>query len=158
MKAHFYLAQALVEQRHVGEALIEAQTAYAMCLENPHDTSSDIISQFILKAKQVKWQAKETARLRELNETLALVEDMLDAQLERDIDAVRERLENREIGETGYREEVQELQQEAEVRRGNIRLGFQNSRQPETIERVCLLSVTLLPLSLILCHRWFRTG
>ncbi|ETI27309.1 hypothetical protein G647_09499 [Cladophialophora carrionii CBS 160.54] len=135
MKAHFYLAQALLPQRHVGEALDEAKIAYTMCIEI-QDPSADLIGTFILKAKQAKWQAKETARLRELNETLALVEDLLDAQLQRDIDAVEERFRNGEIGETGRREEVEELRNEAEVRRANIRRGFEDSKRPETVERV----------------------
>ncbi|KIW33006.1 uncharacterized protein PV07_04510 [Cladophialophora immunda] len=135
MKSHYYLAQALLPQRHVGEALEEAKTAYAICLET-HDSSAELIGGFILKAKQAQWQAKETARLREMNETLALVEDLLDAQLQRDLDAVEVKFKAGEIGETGRREEVEELQREAEVRRANIRRGFEDKGVPDSAERV----------------------
>ncbi|KIW12147.1 hypothetical protein PV08_09422 [Exophiala spinifera] len=135
MKSHYYLAQALLPQRHVGEALTEAKHAYATCLETK-DSSAELIGQFILKAKQAQWQAKETARLRELNSTLALVEDLLNQQLERDKQEVQARFENQEIGETGRQEEIDELEKEAEARRANIRKAFENSASPETVERV----------------------
>ncbi|KAG9780784.1 hypothetical protein KCU88_g3639, partial [Aureobasidium melanogenum] len=135
MKSHYYLAQALLPQRHVGEALEEAKTAYAICLETK-DSSAELISQFILKAKQAQWQAKETARLRQLNETLALVEDLLDQQLQRDIDSVEERYKKGEIGETGKREEIDDLQKEAESRRSIIRKAFQDPANPDSVERV----------------------
>src|ERR1700761_9567573 len=48
MKSHYYLAQALLEQRHVGEALDEARCAYSICLETK-DSSSEILSQFVLR-------------------------------------------------------------------------------------------------------------
>lgn len=136
MKSHYYLAQALLPQRHVGEALDEAKTAYALCLETK-DSSAEVISQFILKAKQAQWQAKETARLRELNETLALVEGLLDQQLDRDIKSVEDRFAKGEIGETGKREEIEELQKEAESRRSIIRKAFQDPTNPDSMERVC---------------------
>jgi STIP1 family protein 1 len=137
MKAHYYLAQALLPQKHVGEALAEAKYAYAICLET-QDSSAELISQFILKAKQAQWQAKETARLREMDETLALVEDLLNQQLERDLRDVEERLAKGEIGETGKHEETRELEEEAELRRSNIRRAFQDSGKPDTAERVSL--------------------
>jgi STIP1 family protein 1 len=142
MKAHYYLAQALLPQRHVGEALDEAKIAYSLCIEI-QDPSADVIGSFILKAKQAKWQAKETTRLRELNETLALVEDLLDAQLQRDVDSVEERFAHGEVGVTGRREEVEQLQNEAEVRRANIRRGFEDSKRAETAQRVCSNVTTL---------------
>ena len=135
MKAHYYLAQALLPQRHVGEALEEAKIAYSICLET-QDSSAELIGSFILRAKQAQWQARETARLRERNETLALVEDLLDAQLKRDLDHIEERSKRAEIGETGRREEVEELQNEASIRRGNIRRGFEDTEKPESVERV----------------------
>lgn len=135
MKSHYYLAQALLPQRHVGEALAEAKHAYATCLENK-DSSAELIGQFILKAKQAQWQAKETARLRELDSTLALVEDLLNQQLVRDTQDVEERFAKQEIGETGRQEEIDELEKEAEARRGNIRKAFENSASPDTVERV----------------------
>jgi STIP1 homology and U-box containing protein 1 len=156
MKAHFYLAQALLPQRHVGEALDEAKVAYALCIEI-QDPSADVIGSFILRAKQAKWQARETARLRELNETLALVEDLLDAQLHRDLEDVNQRYRTGEIGETGRKEEVEELQNEAELRRKNIRKGFEDSKNPATIERVSL-ELFPTPPTLTDRRRLSRTG
>ncbi|KIW61111.1 hypothetical protein PV05_01271 [Exophiala xenobiotica] len=135
MKSHYYLAQALLPQRHVGEALSEAKHAYTTCLENK-DSSAELIGQFILKAKQAQWQAKETARLRELNATQALVEDLLNQQLDRDKKDVEDRFARQEIGETGRREEIEELEREADERRSNIRKAFENSANPDTVERV----------------------
>lgn len=136
MKSHYYLAQALLSQRHVGEALSEAKTAYGTCLET-QDSSAELIGQFILKAKQAQWQSQETARLREMNATLALVEDLLDQQLQRDLRDVDERFERGELGETGRREEIVELNNEAEARRSNIRKAFQDPETPDSVERVC---------------------
>ena len=136
MKSHYYLAQALLPQRHVGEALSEAKCAYSICLET-RDSSAELISQFILRAKQAQWASKETARLREMNETLALVEDLLNQQLGRDLRDVDERFARHEIGETGRREERFGLEAEAEVRRSNIRKGFQDPGVPDSVERVC---------------------
>lgn len=135
MKSHYYLAQALLPQRHVGEALSEAKIAYSICLET-RDSSAELISNFILKAKQAQWQSKETARLREMNETLALVEDLLNQQLNRDLWGVERRFQRQEIGETGRNEERTELEMEAEERRNNIRKGFQDSAVPDSIERI----------------------
>lgn len=135
MKSHYYLAQSLLPQRHTAEALVQAKYAYSLCLENK-DSSAELISQFILRAKQAAWQARESVRLRELNETLALVEDLLDQQLRRDLAAVDERFRAGELGETGRNEERDELEQEAKERRENIRRAFEDPGKPETVERV----------------------
>ena len=135
MKSHYYLAQALLSQRHVGEALTEAKYAYSICLETK-DTSSELISQFILRAKQAQWQAKETSRLREMNDTLATVERMLEEKLEQDLKELDERLHSGEIGETGRNEERSQLEKEAEDRRRNVREAFKDPVVPESAERV----------------------
>ncbi|KAK5939706.1 hypothetical protein PMZ80_008086 [Knufia obscura] len=135
MKAHYYLAQALLNLRHVGEAHNEALKAYSICLATK-DSSAEVVGQFVLRAKQAVWQAKETARLREMNETLAVVETMLDKQLERDLAYVEQRYEWHEIGEMGRGEEIEQLKQEADDRRRNIRAAFARSDNPDTQERV----------------------
>lgn len=135
MKAHYYLAQALLAQRHVGEALSEGMAAYQMCLENK-DTSAQILSEFVLKAKQAKWQAKETQRLREGNADLRTVEELLDARLEEDLNDLAARLEKAELGQTGYDEERRGIEKEAEERRKRIREQMRVDGQPETQERV----------------------
>lgn len=137
MKSHYYLAQALLSLRHVGEALIEAKHAYAICLETK-DTSSELISNFVLRAKQAKWQSKETARLRELNHTLQTVEVLLEEKLDRDLEEVDVRYHRGDIGLTGRNEERQLLVSEAEETRQNVRFAFQDPKEPASFERVCI--------------------
>lgn len=137
MKAHYYLAQSLLSQRHVTEALIEAQVAYRMALAL-HDTSSELISQFILRAKQAQWSARETARLRELNSKLAAVEALLDKQLDNDLAELDAQVSAGTLGATGRDEERSTLETEFSDRRRIIRAAFaaQNPQQPELSERV----------------------
>ncbi|RMZ92531.1 hypothetical protein DV736_g237, partial [Chaetothyriales sp. CBS 134916] len=135
MKSCYYLAQALLAQRRVGEALTEATRAYSICLETK-DSSAEVISQFILRAKQVQWQTKETLRLREMNNTLAMVETMLDERLQQELKELKERLQHGEIGVTGLNEEKAELEKEADERRRNIRAAFSNPVEPDSVERV----------------------
>lgn len=135
MKSHYYLAQALLAQRHVSEALAESQLAYQMCLATG-DSSAELLSQFVLRAKQAKWQAKETTRLREMNHTLAAVEDLLEKKLEEDLRELEGRFERQEIGQTGRDEERNGLEKETEDRRRVIREAFRDRDRPETQERV----------------------
>ena len=135
MKAYYNLAQALLNQRHPQEALETAKHAYRICLEIK-DSSAEVLSQFILRTKQAQWQAKETNRLRELNETLAVVEGLLDQQLERDLAGLDVRLSRREIGQIGFDEERQQLQTEANERRRNVREAMKDPERSETAERV----------------------
>jgi STIP1 homology and U-box containing protein 1 len=135
MKSYYYLAQALLNLRKPVEALERAKYAYSICLQI-HDSSSEVLSQFILKTKQAQWQSKETARLRELNQTLAVVEDLLDQQLEKDLADVEWRFAKQEIGETGRDEEKASLTKEAEDRRRIIRDAFRDPSKAETAERV----------------------
>jgi len=97
---------------------------------------SEVLSQFILKTKQGIWQSRETARLRELNNTLAVVEDLLDQQLNRDLAEVEDRFARGEVGETGKDEERAELIKEADERRRNVRVLFRDPTKSETAERV----------------------
>ena len=135
MKAHYYLAQALLAMRHVGEALSEAKYAYSICLETK-DSSSESISTFILRTKQVQWQSKETARLREMNDTLGAVEGMLEEKLAADLGQLDLQLEKGELGEIGRNEERSLLEKEAEERRRSIRTAFTTPDNSESVERV----------------------
>ena len=135
MKAHYNLAQALLAQRLVGEAHSEALKAYSICLATK-DSSSEVVSQFVLRAKQAVWLARETSRLRDMNATLASVEDIMELQLDREIADVEQRFEHKEIGEMGRGEEVQQLRKEHDERRRNIRAAFEDSAKSESKERV----------------------
>jgi STIP1 homology and U-box containing protein 1 len=135
MKSYYYLAQALLNQRKPGEALEKAKYAYNICLQI-QDSSSEVLSQFILRTKQAQWQSKETARLRELNQTLGAVEDLLDEKLEKDLAEVEWKFAKQEIGATGRDEEKALLRKEAEDRRRIIRDVFKDPARAETAERV----------------------
>lgn len=135
MKAHFYLAQALLNLRHVGEAHKEAKLAYAICLTTK-DSSAEVVGSCVLRAKQAVWQAKETSRLREMNDTLKTVEETLEQQLQRDLADVEERFRSQQIGEMGRGEEIEQLQSEAEERRRNVRAAFEKDDNSESKERV----------------------
>lgn len=135
MKSHYYLAQALLAMRHVGEALDEAKYAYSICLQT-NDASSETLSQFILRTKQAQWQSRETARLREMNDTLATVEGLLEDKLEKDIAELDQAFLSGEIGETSRNEDRTLLEKEAEERRRNVRAAFKDPEKAETAERV----------------------
>lgn len=135
MKSYYNLAQALLGLKHPIEALETAKHAYKICLEL-RDSSSEVLSQFILRTKQAQWQSKETARLRELNDTLANVEDLLQQQLDKEIADLEARYLKGRIGEIGRNEEKATLEREADERRGNVREAFRNAQNEETAERV----------------------
>jgi STIP1 homology and U-box containing protein 1 len=139
MKPYYNLAQALLGLKHPVEALETAKHAYKVCLEIK-DSSSEVLSQFILRTKQAQWQSKETARLRQLNETLATVEDLLQQQLDKDFADLEGRYSRQEIGEIGRNEERATLEKEAVERRSNIREAFKNAQNDETAERVSLIT------------------
>jgi STIP1 homology and U-box containing protein 1 len=135
MKAHYYLAQALLAQRHVGEAESEGMAAYQMCLDNS-DSSAEVLSQFVLRAKQAKWQAKETGRLREANADLKFLEELLETKLDDELKQLEERLASADLGQTGYDEERKGVEREADERRKRIRENMKVEGRPETQERV----------------------
>lgn len=135
MKAHYYLAQALLQMRHVQEAHEEGLRAYRMCIDT-RDSSSEVVGQFVLRAKQAVWEVKEKERLRNLNSTLGVVEGLLDERLETDLKDVEERFRRKEIGEMGYGEEVAELRRDFEAQRREVRSAFERAEEPETKERV----------------------
>lgn len=135
MKSYYTLAQALLGLKHPVEALETAKYAYKICLEIK-DSSSEVLSQFILRTKQAQWQSNETARLRQLNQTLATVEELLQQQLYKELADLQGRYRRQEIGEIGRDEEKASLEKEAAEQRGNIRAAFENAQKEETAERV----------------------
>lgn len=135
MKAHYYLAQALLQMRHVQEAHEESLTAYRMCIKT-RDTSSEVVGQFVLRAKQAVWEMKEKGRLRNLNSTLGMVEGLLEQRLEADLKGAEDRYRKREIGEMGWGEEVAELRKEFEAQRREVRIAFERAEVPDTKERI----------------------
>jgi STIP1 homology and U-box containing protein 1 len=160
MKSYYNLAQALLGLKHPMEALETAKHAYQICLET-RDSSTELLSQFILRTKQAQWQSNETARLRQLNETLANVEDLLQQQLEKELADLERRYARQEIGQIGRNEERVALEKEAVERRSNIREAFRNAQNDETAERVkadhglqAEHSLTFWPGGTRLPYRW----
>lgn len=126
LKPQYYLAQALLGQNHPEEALHIARYAYATCLET-RDPSTEILSQFILRAKQGLWKTQETARLRGLNATLKQVEELLDEYTKSEMAALEARYSYGEIGEVGRNEEKAEMLAEAREKQEHIRLAFKSA-------------------------------
>jgi hypothetical protein len=155
MKSYYNLAQALLGLRHPMEALETAKHAYQMCLET-RDSSTELLSQFILRTKQAQWQSNETARLRQLNETLANVEDLLQQQLEKELDDLEGRFARQEIGEVGRNEERLALEKEAAERRSNVREAFRNAQNDETAERVRSMMALLAEHFANAAARWYQ--
>lgn len=135
MKAHYYLAQALLQMRHVQEAHEESLTAYRMCIDT-RDSSSEVVGQFVLRAKQAVWETKEKERLRNLNSTLGIVEGLLEHRLEADLKDAEERYHRKEVGEMGWGEEVAELKRDFATQRREVRSAFERAEEQETKERI----------------------
>lgn len=135
MKAHYYLAQALLQMRHVQEAHQEGLRAYCMCIDTK-DSSSEVVSQFVLRAKQAVWEVKEKERLRDLNSTLGSVEGLLEERLDADLKEAESRYLRKEIGEMGWGEEVAELRRDFETQRREVRSAFAHAEKPDTQERI----------------------
>lgn len=90
----------------------------------------------MLRAKQQIWAAKETARLREMNETLANVERLIEADLDRELSELQAKLDRGEIGQIGFVEDQKALREEAEKNIHNVREAFRISSNGEIQERV----------------------
>lgn len=151
MKPYYYLAQALLGLQHPVEALETAKYAYKICLEI-RDSSSEVLSQFILRTRQAQWQRKETARLRELNQTLAEVEDLFQGQLDRELQSLKEKHAQGGIGEVGMQEEQKELEREAQAKQTTVREAFRNAQTEEAAERVSKnLSLNLMIYIAVCC-------
>ena len=73
LKAWYYLAQAQLQLKHPNEAVASALQAYELCLEQ-NSASTKAVAELILKAKKVKWEARERQRVRERSEMLRELE------------------------------------------------------------------------------------
>jgi STIP1 family protein 1 len=143
IKITYYLAQALLGLQKPGEAYDVALPAYRHSLEirNPN---SEVLSRTILRAKQAIWAAKETARLRDLNETLKRVEEMLESELEGELRQLEESYQAGEIGHIGYVEDQKELKRETEKRIQDVRDAFGTASSGDMKERVSCPPLLLL--------------
>ncbi|CRG86821.1 STIP1 homology and U-box containing protein 1 [Talaromyces islandicus] len=135
LKSSLYLAQALLELQHPQEAYDIAVNAYSASL-SAKSPQSENLSKIVLRAKQHIWAARETARLREMNSTLASIEQLIEADLKQSLDQLNLQLSNGEIGEIGFNEDQKALREEAAKKVQNVRDAFKSASGGEIQERV----------------------
>ncbi|KAJ5171310.1 uncharacterized protein N7500_004093 [Penicillium coprophilum] len=135
LKSHYYLAQALLGLQRPQEAHDVASDAYQQSLA-AKNAQSENLSRTVLRAKQQIWAARETARVRELNETLGSVEALVEADVTRALAELQGRLERGEIGEIGFGEDQKALREDAETKVRNLREAFRVASKGEIQERV----------------------
>ncbi|KGO76986.1 Tetratricopeptide-like helical [Penicillium italicum] len=115
LKSHYYLAQALLGLQRPQEAHDVASDAYQQSLA-AKNAQTENLSRTVLRAKQQIWAARETSRVRELNETLGSVEALVEADVTRALAELQGRLERGEIGEIGFGEDQKALREDAETK------------------------------------------
>jgi STIP1 homology and U-box containing protein 1 len=93
----------------------------------------------VLRAKQQLWAARETARLREMDETLGSVEVLIEAELQRGLEELKRQLEAGEIGAVGFGEDQSALRADAEKKVKDLREAFRVASKGEVAERVSLV-------------------
>jgi STIP1 family protein 1 len=135
IKINYYLTQALLGLQRPAEAYDVALAAYKASLV-ARSPNSEVLSRIILRAKQAMWATRETARLRESNETLKRVEGLLEAELRADLQQLDANLQAGEIGRIGYVEDQRVLREEAEKRLGDVRAAFAAGVGGDLKERV----------------------
>lgn len=101
------------------------------------NAQTENLSRIVLRAKQQIWAARETSRIRELNETLGSVEALIEADVTRALAELQGRLERGEIGEIGFGEDQKALREDAETKVRNLREAFRVASKGEIEERVC---------------------
>lgn len=142
LKSHYYLSQALLNLGHPQEAHDTAIGAYQMSLATKSPQTENL-SKTILRAKQQIWAAKETARLREMDDTLATTERLVEEDLEKALNELQCKLDEGQIGQIGqigFLEDQKALREDAEKHIHNLREAFKVASKGEIQERVRLPS------------------
>ncbi|KKZ66647.1 STIP1 likey and U-box containing protein 1 [[Emmonsia] crescens] len=135
IKSNYYLSQALLGLQRPAEAHDVALAAYKASIETK-SPNAEPLSRVILRAKQAIWAAKETTRLRSQNETLRRLEELLQADRDKELSELRARLAAGEIGQIGFKEDEKELLAEAQRRLDVVRDVFASSLGGDMKERV----------------------
>ncbi|KAJ5547946.1 Tetratricopeptide-like helical [Penicillium frequentans] len=135
LKSSYYLAQALLGLQRPQEAYDVAVSAYQLSLTEKN-AQTENLSRTVLRAKQQIWAAKETARLREMNETLRSVEELVERDLERSIADSKAQLDAGKIGEIGFGEDCNALREDAAKMIQDVREAFRIASKGEVQERV----------------------
>lgn len=137
LKSSVYLAQALLALNRPQEAYDLTITAYQFSLDVKH-VQTEKLSGMLLRAKKALWEARETARLHEMDETLKSLEELINADLARVEAELESQLEKKEIGEVGYREDLSALRADAQKKVEHIREAFRISSKGDIQERVSI--------------------
>lgn len=140
LKSAWYLAQALLAQQKPQEAHDIAVDAYRRSVDS-QNAQTENLSRIVLRAKQALWAARETARLREMDETLGSVEGLIEADLKRGLEELQRQLDAGEIGAVGFGEDQSALRADAEKKVKDLREMFRIASKGEVAERVSLSSV-----------------
>ncbi|KAI2789076.1 hypothetical protein POX_e07103 [Penicillium oxalicum] len=135
LKSMGYLAEALIALGRPQEAHDVAQSAYRLSLDTKH-AQAEKLSGLVLRSKKALWEARETTRLHEMDETLKSVEDLINADLARTEEDLAQHLEKHEIGEVGYREDIHAQRALAQKKIEHVREAFRISSKGEIQERV----------------------
>jgi STIP1 family protein 1 len=137
LKSSWYLAQALLGLGRPQEAYEVAIDGYRASLA-AKNAQTENLSKAVLRAKQQIWAHKETARLREMNETLASVEALIESDLNRSLAELQKKLDRGEIGQIGCVEDQKALRKDAEKNIQDVREAFRIASKGDIQERVCV--------------------
>ncbi|KAJ5599311.1 hypothetical protein N7450_000378 [Penicillium hetheringtonii] len=135
LKSSYYLSQALLELHRPQEAYDVAIDAYQLSLSSKN-AQTENLSRTVLRAKQQIWAAKETSRLREMNETLKGIETLIEADLDRSITELRKQVDAGELGEIGFGEDQKALRKDSEKKIQDVREAFRIASNGEVKERI----------------------
>ncbi|KAJ5243186.1 uncharacterized protein N7469_001513 [Penicillium citrinum] len=135
LKSSYYLSQALLELHRPQEAYDVAIDAYQLSLSSKN-AQTENLSRTVLRAKQQIWAAKETSRLREMNETLKGIETLIEADLDRSITELRKQVDAGELGEIGFGEDQKALRKDSEKKIHDVREAFRIASNGEVKERI----------------------
>lgn len=118
-----------------------ALDAYKRSLDT-RNPNAEPLSKTILRAKQAIWAAKETARLRTRDATLRQVEELLEADMNKELEQLRQQFEAGQIGAVGYAEDQRLLREETQKKINDVREVFAAAKGDDLKERVgfCLPS------------------
>lgn len=156
LKSSYYLAQSLLHLQRPQEAYAVAADAYQLSL-SAKNAQTENLSRTVLRAKQALWAARETSRLREMNETLSAVEGLIEAERDRTIEGLRAQMERGEIGSVGFGEDQTVLREDAERKIRDVREAFRAASKGEIEERVSLYSAIFVRVVVNGSRRLSRT-
>lgn len=137
LKSCWYLAQALLGLQRPQEAYEVAIDAYRASLA-AKSVQTENLSKTVLRAKQQIWAAKETSRVREMDETLGHVEHLMETELNRALEELQGKLDREEIGHIGFVEDEKALREDRDKKVSILRETFRIASKGEIQERVSL--------------------